>query len=86
MPNESVTTDPVPLTNIFTFAFKIMCGSWYKYYAPVNSSYPSPMLRSTVPKIVGPSSMVVSSCKRVEKAAETRDPANREVLLINFVV
>ena len=40
-------------------------------FLPVNSSYPSPMLRSTVPKITGPSSIVVSWCKRVEKAAET---------------
>ena len=38
---------------------------------PVNSSYPSPMFRSTTSNITGLSLILVSSVKRVEKAIGT---------------
>ena len=49
---------------------------------PVNSSYPSPMFKSTVPNITGLSFVLVSSCKRVEKATGTS--TEKEAVLITF--
>ena len=45
---------------------------------PVNSSYPPPILRSTVSKITALSPSSVSSDKRVEKAAETTTARNSQ--------
>ena len=38
---------------------------------PVNSSYPSPMFRSTVPNTTGPSSAIVSLCKLLYPDSES---------------
>ena len=45
---------------------------------PVNSSYPPPILRSTVSKITALSPSSVSSDKRVEKAAEITAARNSQ--------
>ena len=52
---------------------------------PVNSSYPSPIFRSTMLKITGLSFVLVSSVKRVEKATGTSTKINtREIIKLIF--